>query len=377
MVSVIIPAWNAEATLAETLASVGAQTHRNIEIIVIDDGSTDSTAKIAQDFCNAEPRARLIRKENGGVASARNRGIREAAGEWIAPLDADDLWHPTRIEKMLAAALSAPERPGFVYCWSRHIDRESRITGSGPRWRVRGPGFRQVAYMNVVGNGSGLLASREALHEEGGYDESLRADRAQGAEDWLAQIRIARRHPVEVVPEYLVGWRQAGNRMSSDVEQMDRSCRLIYRRLAEDGTPIAAQIERRMLASSALDLAEHYAFRGRVAAAAKWLARSLWLDLLRSGMFVAYRIARSARRKLGPARSTSTPPHFLEADPTEPFYGDPYRLERFARLLRAIDLRRLRRLAKQDARVLSGSEGDTEFTSAPVTDLHSRKREQA
>jgi glycosyltransferase involved in cell wall biosynthesis len=350
---------------------------RSIEIIIVDDGSTDSTAKIAEDFCNTEPRARLVRKENGGVASARNRGIGEAAGEWIAPLDADDLWHPTRVEKMLAAALAAPERPGFVYCWSRHIDHESQITGSGPRWAVQGRGFRQVAYLNVVGNGSGLLVSRDALLQVGGYDGSLRADRAQGAEDLLVQIRIARRHPVAAVPEYLVGWRQAGNRMSSDVEQMDRSCRLVYRRLADDGTPVRARIERRMLASSALDLAEYYAFIGRVAAAAKWLARSMWLDPLRSGLFVAYRVARTARRKLGAVRSASMPSHFLDADPAEYLHGDPYRLDRFARLLRTIDLRRLGRLAEEDAQDLGGREGKPELTSAPVADLHPRQREQA
>jgi glycosyltransferase involved in cell wall biosynthesis len=311
------------------------------------------------------------------VASARTRGIDEAAGEWIAPIDADDLWHPTRVEKMLAAALPARERPGFVYSWSRHIDGDSRIAGSAPRWSVRGRAFRQVAYLNIVGNGSGLLASREALLEAGGYDESLRAERAQGAEDLLAQIRIASTHAVEVVPEYLVAWRQAGTSMSSDVEQMDRSCRLVYRRLAQAGSPVPRRIERRMLASSALDLAEHYAFTGRTWTAAKWLTRSLRLDPLRSGLVVAYRLARTARRKLGAARPAPNSLDFLEADPAEFIHCDPYRLDRFAGLLRSIDLRRLRQLAVEDARDLSGRERNAEFASAPVADLHSRERERA
>ena len=157
-----------------------------------------------------------------------------------------------------------------------------------------------MAYLNVVGNGSGLLASSDAIREVGGYDASLREARAQGAEDLLAQIRIARRHPVTVVPEHLVGWRQVGNSMSSDVEQMDRSCRLVYRRLAEDGTPVPRLVERRMLASSALDLAEYYAYNRKFGRALNWLSRALIFDPLRSGLFVAHRIARSARRKLGP-----------------------------------------------------------------------------
>jgi hypothetical protein len=129
-----------------------------------------------------------------------------------------------------------------------------------------------------------------------------------------------------------------------------------------------------MLASSALDLAEHYAFTGRLGTAAKWLARSLWLAPLRSGLFVAYRLARTARRKLGPARSMPKQPHFLEADPAKIIHGDPYRLDRFAGLLRIVDLRRL---AEEDARDSSGSERQTELASAPVADLHSRQRERA
>jgi glycosyltransferase involved in cell wall biosynthesis len=350
LVSVIVPAWNAKKTLAETLASVAAQTYRNIEIVIVDDGSTDSTADIAREFCRSESRARLISKENGGVAWARNQGIAESRGEWIAPIDSDDLWHQTRLEKMVAAALSAPDKPGFVYCWCRHIDAGGRIKGSGPPWVVDGRGFRQLAYMNAVGNGSSLLASRHALFAIGGYDASLRAERAQGAEDMLVQIRIAREHPVVCVPEYLVGWRVAGGSMSSDLEQMDRSCRLVYRRLAEDGSPVHGSIARGMIASSALELAEHYAARHNVARAAYWLTRSLRLDPLRTGLFLGYRMTRSARRRLGPARAAPDFPRFLDADPGVSMDGDPYRLARFAELLRTVDARRLRRFAKEDSR---------------------------
>src|SRR5690242_18385247 len=122
LISVVVPAWNAQATLGETLASVAAQTYDKLEIIIVDDGSTDRTADVAREFCEAEPRARLIRKKNGGVASARNAGIAEAKGDWIAPIDADDLWHPTRVAKMVAAALATPKPVGFVYCWQRPID---------------------------------------------------------------------------------------------------------------------------------------------------------------------------------------------------------------------------------------------------------------
>ena len=75
LVSVIVPAWNSERTIRDTLESIAAQTYRNIEILIIEDGSTDSTGAVADEFCKSEPRARVIRKQNGGLSSARNRGI--------------------------------------------------------------------------------------------------------------------------------------------------------------------------------------------------------------------------------------------------------------------------------------------------------------
>lgn len=346
LVSVIIPAWNAQATLEATLSSVARQTYDNLEIIIVDDGSTDRTADIANGFCRSEPRARLVRQANAGVAAARNHGIAVSRGEWIAPIDADDLWHVTRIEKMVAAAMAAPAQPGFVYCWCRHIDEHGQVRGSGPRWPVDGHAFKRAAYLNIVGNGSGLLASREALLEIGGYDSSLRSRNAQGAEDLLVQIRIARRRPVALVREHLVGWRQTGGSMSSDFEQMDRSCRLVYRCLDADGTPVPRRIERRMLASSAMDVAEHYALVGDFPRAFRWLGRSLRLDPLRCGGYLSYRVARSVRRRVGPRAPAAEAPNFHDADPAIRIHGDPYRMNAFADLLEKIDLRRLQRLAE-------------------------------
>src|SRR5438067_5755150 len=100
-VSVIVPAWNAEETLLETLESAAAQTHRNLEILIVDDGSTDRTGDIAAGFCASEPRALLLRQDHRGLAAARNRAIDEAKGDYIAPLDADDLWHAQKIERQL------------------------------------------------------------------------------------------------------------------------------------------------------------------------------------------------------------------------------------------------------------------------------------
>ena len=99
-VTVIIPAYNGAAYIARAVESALAQTHKPLEVLVVDDGSTDRTAEIVAAM---PPPVRLIRKENGGPASARNLGAREAKGNWLALLDADDLWQPVKLETQIKA----------------------------------------------------------------------------------------------------------------------------------------------------------------------------------------------------------------------------------------------------------------------------------
>ena len=97
LVSVIIPACNDAVTVERTVSSVLNQTYSDLEILVVDDGSTDQTAVLVQSMADVDHRIRLLQKPNGGLASARNHGIAHAGGEFIAPIDADDLWHPEKI----------------------------------------------------------------------------------------------------------------------------------------------------------------------------------------------------------------------------------------------------------------------------------------
>ena len=343
LVSVVVPAWNAERTLGETLRSVAEQTYRNLEILIVDDGSTDTSAIVATEFCEREPRARLIRRENGGVASARNSAIAEAKGEWIAPIDADDLWHSTKIEKQIAVALSAPEKPGFVYCWHRLIDSESQVTGSGPHWSLSGQAFAQLAYVNVVENGSALLLSRDAVLEVGGYDSSLRARHAQGCEDVMVQLQVARRHPIAVVPEYLVGHRRHGDNMSGDFDQMVRSWNLVYGQISKEA-PLPRSVVRWVNGKCALDVAERRAVEGSLTDALTQLALALTLDPLRCGALVAYRAIRSARRRVSHHPAKPKLATFYEIDPSAELIGDPFVLPRFSNWIEGLNASRLRRL---------------------------------
>src|SRR5579883_3127014 len=101
LISVVIPAYNAARTIGATLRSVIDQTYPNIEIIVVDDGSTDGTAAIVRSVLAGEPRLRFVAQGNAGVAAARNAGAALARGDFIAPVDADDLWHPTKLAKQM------------------------------------------------------------------------------------------------------------------------------------------------------------------------------------------------------------------------------------------------------------------------------------
>ncbi len=242
-VTAVIPAYNAAATLDETLRSVRAQTHRALEILVVDDGSRDGTPDIVLAHAAADPRVRLVRQANAGVAAARNRGVAEARAALVAPVDADDLWAVDKIERQLAAMRCGGPAVALVYTWSALIDAESRIVGFGDRSTDEGDVLARMCRGNLVGNGSAALMRRAAVLEAGGYDATLRARGAQGCEDLLLYCGIAARHRVAVVPEFLTGYRQNAETMSRDLQQMYRSWRLVAAELRIRHPGLLADIE--------------------------------------------------------------------------------------------------------------------------------------
>ncbi len=189
--SVIIPAYNSHSTLARAIDSVLAQTLPALEVLVVDDGSTDDTRAIAEGY---GPPVRCIHKPNGGVASARNRGIREARGDWVALLDADDVWLPHKLQEQWDALQRAP---GVGWAACRHD-----IIRDGRRWRQP---IRPKLQAEIARNGtvpsfnsmhrlpfqtSGLVVRRDLLHEVGLFQEWMRV-----ADDRDLMWRIALRQP--------------------------------------------------------------------------------------------------------------------------------------------------------------------------------------
>jgi len=225
-VSVVIPAYNAAATIDETLRSVRSQTYRTLEILVIDDGSTDETADVVCARAAQDTRIRLVRQENRGVAAARNRGIEEATADLVAFVDADDLWAPDKIEKQIAALRKEGPSVALVYTWWAKIDAASRMI---ERYCPTDGGdvLERICSGNIVGHCSSALVTKTAVLEIGGFDPSLRARQAQGCEDLQFYFRLAERHHFAIVPEYLTGYRQTSTNMSSDLLQMRRSYALV------------------------------------------------------------------------------------------------------------------------------------------------------
>lgn len=212
-VTVVIPAWNAEAFIAETIASVLAQTTPPAAVIVIDDGSTDGTAEAAR---QQGPHVQVRTIANAGVGAARNVGWREATTPWVAFVDADDLWEPDKLQRQLAAAGEA----ALVYAARWHIGdvRGARLQ---TEWDTLHEGdiFETLLQGNCITMSSALVR-RAALEAVGGCSE----DRTLGpCADWDLWLRIAHDHRVAAVREPLVAYREHDSGMSRSAEGMNRA----------------------------------------------------------------------------------------------------------------------------------------------------------
>jgi glycosyltransferase involved in cell wall biosynthesis len=346
LVSVVIPAFNAERWLPETLASALAQTYPSLEIILVDDGSEDRTAEIARAVAARDPRLTVLRQENRGVAAARNLGIAHAKGRFVAPLDHDDLWHPARIEKLVAAALAAPAPPGFAYSFFRQVDADSNLGPPARDYRCDGPAFHRNFYRNIVGHGSGALFDRAALLSAGGYDDRLRRRGAMACEDLLMQIQVARHHPVVCVPEYLVGYRITPGSLSRDQERMARSWRVMIAVLRADGVALPGRLLRWNRGRRAFHLAMSRAAAGRWLSALGPALVALVADPLYAALSVPYWLGRAVRRRRR-AGPPAAPLAFADCAPEEP--SPPAPPPGLAgRLLDRLDDRRLAWAAARD-----------------------------
>jgi glycosyltransferase involved in cell wall biosynthesis len=245
LVSVIIPAYNAEAFIGETLKSVLSQTYKDIEVLVVDDGSQDRTSEIVESFATADSRVTLLRQSNKGATGARNLAIVKSRGDFIAPIDADDIWYPQNLEKQVQCILQADSSVGLVYAWSAHIDEQGLLTGSGRTPRIEGDVYIELVQDNFVGNASAPLIRRSCFERVGGYNCKLKEENAEGCADWDLYLRIAECYEFRVVPEFLIGYRQlVSSSMSYNYQGMVKSHFLVMADAQQRNPQLPANISR-------------------------------------------------------------------------------------------------------------------------------------
>ncbi len=255
-VSVIIPAYNSMKYLPETLESVLQQTFSDFEVLIINDGSSDNIVQWVSGlpgFLTSEksgecgeneengrmnensvpptpptlptlvrnpglvdPRVKLISQENQGVSVARNTGIADAQADYIAFVDADDLWEPTKLEKQVRCLDDHPE-VGLVHTWMALVDERGKSTGRVLKTSVEGYAWEQIVQRNQIATLS-VMVRRCCFDTVGVFEPNLRS-----IEDWDMWIRIATSYPFAVIKEPLVYYRQVPSSISKNVRVMEQS----------------------------------------------------------------------------------------------------------------------------------------------------------
>lgn len=231
-VSVIIPAYNAVNTILETIDSVQQQTYSDFELIVINDGSTDGL--LDQLSTVKEPRLQVFSYENGGLPVARNRGIARASGEFVAFLDADDLWTPDKLELQLTA-LQAQPKAGVAYSWTYFMDEQGHSFHVDQPIILEGNVYADLLVWNFLSHGSNPLIRRAAIDSVGEFNSAFRS-----AEDWDYWLRLAAKWEFVVVRKPQIFYRQSSRSMSSKVELMEQ-CQLEVLEQAFERAPAELQ----------------------------------------------------------------------------------------------------------------------------------------
>ena len=254
-ISVIIPTYNAEAFISRTVESVSRQTVTDLEIVVVDDGSTDGTLEMLTSSLSREPRLRLIRQANAGVAEARNRGLREADphARYISFLDHDDVLEPGALQALCAAldpvpsAVAAYGRLKLIGVHDEpvrasHLEKwaDERLTVVGNRLERRPNSqlatFESLIVLSCIVSMSGTVIRRNALERVGGFDPL-----AVPADDWDLWIRLSRLGPIAFTHHVVASHRRHELNQSLDLDRVTQANRYLRKKLAESPENTAQQ----------------------------------------------------------------------------------------------------------------------------------------
>ncbi len=224
LISIIIPAYNAELYIQQAINSVLNQSYRHVEIIIVNDGSNDSTEAVAGQF--SDPRIRIISQPNGGMSNARNAGIKVAGGDFIAFLDADDYWLPEKLEKQLSLLQQNPNL-GFCSTQTRVETPEGEFVNEWLCPKINISTLHTIFSQNsaIAGSASSVLARKELQSEAGFFDESLK-----GLEDTDMWIRYSAISEYCCIPETLTVILKRPNSVSRNLGNMRDSALAVLRK---------------------------------------------------------------------------------------------------------------------------------------------------
>ncbi|XCN74214.1 MAG: glycosyltransferase family A protein [Candidatus Electrothrix aestuarii] len=259
LVTVVVPVFNRSKLILSSLESVRHQLFRPLEIIVVDDGSTDDTVKVVQKWIeqfNIPGRFStkcITQKKNQGANAARNRGIEEATGEFVAFLDSDDLWMPQKLKKQIPALKLNPSIGG-IYCGLRHFDINTQKRAEvGPKNYPEGYLLRQLLIQDITEPTSCWVVRKECFKKTGLFDITLPA-----RQDWDMWIRLATHFHIGSIPEILVEQGgHTGERVRSDPQREIDAHQTIFEKYAYLRTKFAPSVS--LAARAAM-----YRRRGRV-----------------------------------------------------------------------------------------------------------------
>jgi glycosyltransferase involved in cell wall biosynthesis len=300
-VSVVIPAYNAVRHLPETLASVAAQTHPPLEIIVVDDGSPDGTAAmVRQQF----PSVICLTKANEGVAQARNHGAAHARGTWIAFLDADDLWLPRKIAAQMAALGGRPDADlCFTDCTfftdapRRFLHRASKAITPRPE------GGAAALFQENFITTSTVMVRKDVFEAAGRFSPGLR-----GSEDWDLWLRIAERSSILYVPDSLALYRRHGASATGTIRAQDflDQHEIVCQRAVARNSSLYAPLVRRARARFAVSVAYEALNRSDGVQARGLLSMAIGQTPLWPWPYLLFAASFMPRRVIGWARQIRT-----------------------------------------------------------------------
>ncbi len=219
LVSIVIPCYNQAHFLAEAIRSVEEQTYGNVEVILVDDGSTDDIGTVVAEF----PRVRCIRQENRGLSAARNTGIAHSRGEFLIFLDADDRLLPEAAGTGARLLMANPSL-GFVAGYSRFITGTGVPLPTQQPIRSSGNPYLSLLRRNSIRNPAIVMFRRRVLDQAGGFDS-----RVDACADYAIYLRISRDHPVAFHSAVVAEYRKHGHNMSNDAALMLRQLQLVMR----------------------------------------------------------------------------------------------------------------------------------------------------